>query len=63
MPRLVVLISGTGRNLQAIIEATRDARIGAELAAVISNNPAAPGLERARAAGVPQEIVDHRGIT
>jgi phosphoribosylglycinamide formyltransferase-1 len=58
--RLVVLISGTGRNLQAIIEAVRDGTVRAEIAAVISNNPAAPGLEHARAAGIPAVVVDHR---
>jgi phosphoribosylglycinamide formyltransferase-1 len=58
--RLVVLISGTGRNLQAIIQAVRNGAIPAELVAVVSNNPAAPGLEHARAAGIPACVVDHR---
>jgi phosphoribosylglycinamide formyltransferase-1 len=58
--RLVVLISGTGRNLQAIIEAQRAGRIAGEVVAVVSNNPAAAGLAHARAAGVPCIIVDHR---
>ena len=59
-PRLVVLISGQGRNLQAILEAVRDGRIPAELAAVVSNNADAAGLERARKAGVPTVVVSHR---
>ncbi len=57
--RLVVLISGSGSNLQAIIDACREGRIDAEVAAVISNRPDAFGLERARRAGIPAEVVDH----
>jgi phosphoribosylglycinamide formyltransferase-1 len=59
-PPLVVLISGRGSNLQAILDAIRDGRLKAELRAVISNNPSAPGLARARHAGVPVDVVDHR---
>lgn len=58
--RLVVLISGRGSNLQAIIDAVHAGEIPAEIAAVISNRADALGLERARAAGLPTEIVDHR---
>lgn len=57
MKSLVVLISGRGSNLQAILEA----RLPARIAAVISNNPNAAGLELARAAGIPTQVVDHRG--
>ncbi|RMG33694.1 MAG: phosphoribosylglycinamide formyltransferase [Gammaproteobacteria bacterium] len=57
--RLVVLISGGGSNLQAIIDACREGRIDAEVVAVISNRPEAYGLQRAREAGIPAEIVDH----
>jgi len=59
-PPLVVLISGRGSNLQAIIDAIRDGRLRADLRAVISNNPDAPGLERACRAGIPVEVIDHR---
>jgi phosphoribosylglycinamide formyltransferase-1 len=59
-PRLVVLISGTGRNLQAIIEAVKSGRLSARIAAVISNNASAPGLARAEEAGLATETVDHR---
>ncbi len=59
-PSLVVLISGRGSNLQAILDAIRDGRLNADLCAVISNNPDAPGLEHARRFGIPAEIVDHR---
>jgi phosphoribosylglycinamide formyltransferase 1 len=60
MSRLVVLISGTGRNLQAILAAQRAGRIHGEIAAVISNNPAATGLAHAQAAGIPVAVVNHR---
>lgn len=59
MPRLVVMISGTGRNLQAIIDAVNSGFIPARLAAVISNRPGVEGLERAQQAGIPAEVVDH----
>lgn len=59
-PSLVVLISGRGSNLQAILDAIRDGQLNADLRAVISNNPDAPGLEHARRSGMPTEIVDHR---
>ncbi|MCX8960436.1 phosphoribosylglycinamide formyltransferase [Erwinia psidii] len=53
MKRLVVLISGDGSNLQAILDACQQQRIHGSVAAVISNQSSAFGLERARAAGVP----------
>lgn len=53
---VVILISGRGSNLQAII----DARPPIEIRAVISNNPNAPGLTLATRAGLPVEVVDHR---
>jgi len=56
--RLVVLISGTGSNLQAILDQER--KIGARVCAVISNRPDAQGLQRAAAAGIPTRIVDHK---
>jgi phosphoribosylglycinamide formyltransferase 1 len=52
-PRIVVLISGEGSNLQAIIDATRARRIAGSIVLVVSNRAAARGLERARAAGIP----------
>ena len=51
-PRIVVLISGEGSNLQAIIDATRARRIAGSVVLVVSNRAAARGLERARAAGI-----------
>lgn len=51
--RLVVLVSGSGTNLQAILDAVASAALPARVAAVISNRPEAYGLERARRAGIP----------
>jgi len=58
--RVVVLISGRGSNLQAILDGARDGDLPIELCAVISNRPDAYGLERARQAGVPAVTLDHR---
>ncbi|UCH52609.1 MAG: phosphoribosylglycinamide formyltransferase [Pseudomonadota bacterium] len=57
---IVVLISGRGSNLQAIIDAVRGGDIPADVRAVISNNPDAAGLAYAKAASIPTEIIDHR---
>ncbi len=56
MKRIVILISGRGSNMQALLEAKLDAQI----AAVISNNPSARGLQFARSAGVETKLVNHR---
>ncbi len=58
---IVVLISGQGSNLQAIMDAIARGEVAAEIRAVISNRPDAYGLERARRAGIPTVVVDHRG--
>lgn len=58
--RLVVLISGSGSNLQAFIDACRDPAYPCTVAGVISNRAGVPGLERAREAGIPAEVLDHR---
>lgn len=58
--RLVVLISGNGSNLQAIIDAVQAGRLAVRIAAVISNRPQAGGLARARQAGIPAVCIDHR---
>ena len=51
-PAVVVLISGEGTNLQALIDAARDGRLPARIAAAISDRRDARGLERARRAGI-----------
>lgn len=61
--RLAVLISGSGSNLQALIDACRDPSYPATIEIVISNRPDAYGLERARKAGIPTAIVDHMQYT
>ncbi|RMG96674.1 MAG: phosphoribosylglycinamide formyltransferase [Candidatus Dadabacteria bacterium] len=55
--RLGVLVSGSGSNLQAILDAAASGRLDAEVRVVVSDNPGAYGLERARRAGVPAEVV------
>jgi phosphoribosylglycinamide formyltransferase-1 len=57
--RVAILISGRGSNMTALIEAATANDYPAEIALVISNRPDAPGLARARAAGVATAIVDH----
>lgn len=57
---IVVLISGNGSNLQAIIDAIARGELAADIRATISNRPGAFGLERARRAGIATEVVDHR---
>lgn len=56
---LVVLISGSGSNLQAIIEAIAAEKINARITAVISNRPTAGGLEKATAAHLDTIVIDH----
>lgn len=56
---LVVLISGSGSNLQAVIDAIASGAICAKLTAVISNNVDAYGLERARLAAIPAIALTH----
>ncbi|MGE5125787.1 MAG: phosphoribosylglycinamide formyltransferase [Betaproteobacteria bacterium] len=56
-----VLISGRGSNLQALIDAQREGALGGEIAVVFSNVDSAAGLQRARRAGVPVVVRDHRG--
>jgi len=57
---LGVLISGRGSNLQAILDAIREGKLDAGVSVVLSNVEGAPGLERARAAGVPTEVLLHK---
>ena len=58
----MVLISGRGSNLQAIIDAVNSGRLPAEIRAVIGNEAGAPGLARARTAGIPAHTIDHRAF-
>ena len=58
--RLGVLISGRGSNLQALIDACARPGYPAEIAVVVSNEPGAQGLTRARAASIATRVVNHR---
>ncbi|PXX97586.1 phosphoribosylglycinamide formyltransferase [Halomonas sp. LBP4] len=58
--RVVVLISGNGSNLQALIDAQAHDELGGEIVAVISNEPDAYGLQRARDAGIDAVVLPHR---
>ncbi|HGJ5872431.1 MAG TPA: phosphoribosylglycinamide formyltransferase [Arsenophonus apicola] len=57
MKNLVVLISGNGSNLQAIIDACKKQTIAAQISAVFSDNPTAYGLERAKQAAIPTVVL------
>lgn len=56
---LVVLISGNGSNLQAILDAIQAKQLNASVALVISNKKDAKGLARAESIGVPTQVIDH----
>ena len=58
--RIVVLISGRGTNLQAVVDAVAEGSLPVDLRAVVSNEPDAPGLGRAREAGCETVVVPHR---
>jgi len=57
--RIVVLISGSGSNLQSLIDACAAAQIDGQICAVISNRPGVKGLDRAAAAQIPHQVIDH----
>ncbi len=60
--RIAVLVSGGGTNLQALLDAEAQGRIPhGEIALVVSNNPKAYALERAKQAGVPAAVLDKTG--
>ena len=59
MKNIVVLISGQGRNLQALIEAQQAGHINGRIAAVVSNKADAGGLAYAHEAGILTEVVPH----
>ena len=61
--RVGVLVSGSGTNLAALLAAQAAGTLApAQIVAVVSNRPGAFALERARAAGVPERVVDHRAF-
>lgn len=58
--RLVILISGSGSNLQSFIDSANRGELPAEIACVISNRADAFGLERARKANIATDVLDHK---
>jgi len=66
MHNIVILISGGGSNMRAIIRAAAQEgwqqRFGARVAAVISNRPQAAGLDLARREGIATDVVDHQAF-
>lgn len=62
LPRLGVLGSGSGSNCQSILDAIDDGRLKAEVVIVLSDNPDAYILERARRRGIRADVIDCRGF-
>jgi phosphoribosylglycinamide formyltransferase-1 len=62
MKNIVILISGRGSNLEALIAARDAGQLPVNIAAVISNRPEAAGLETAARAGIVCHYVDHKGF-
>ena len=62
MKRFAVLVSGRGSNLQALIDAVEGGYIKAKIAGVISDNPSAYALERARKHGIETFVVDYKSM-
>uniref|UniRef100_A0A452RIZ0 Trifunctional purine biosynthetic protein adenosine-3 n=1 Tax=Ursus americanus TaxID=9643 RepID=A0A452RIZ0_URSAM len=58
--RVAVLISGTGSNLQALIDSTREPSSCAHIVVVISNKAAVAGLDKAERAGIPTRVINHK---
>jgi phosphoribosylglycinamide formyltransferase-1 len=59
---VVVLISGSGSNLQALIDSSAGGENPARIRAVLSNRADAYGLERAKAAGIDTRVLDHKAF-
>jgi phosphoribosylglycinamide formyltransferase-1 len=57
--RTTVLISGSGSNLQALIDARQSGALNADIGHVISNVAGVPGLQRAERAGIPTSVLEH----
>lgn len=63
MIRIGILASGSGTNLQALLDATRDGRIDGTVATVVCNVPDARALTRAREAGVEAALLPSKGVS
>ena len=62
MKKIAVLISGSGTNLQAIIDHCRSGYINGKIVSVISNNPNAFGLKRAASSNIETKIINHLSL-
>lgn len=60
VPKIVILISGSGSNMLSIVEAVKKQNIDADIAAVISNKASAKGIEKAHQQGIATEVVEHK---
>ena len=60
MTSIVILISGRGSNMEAIVNAAQNEAWPAKIAAVISNRPEAGGLDFAKSHGIETAVLDHR---
>jgi len=60
--RIAVLVSGSGTNLQAILDAVTSGALRAEVALVLSNKAGVKALERAASAGVPTVVLSHKSF-
>jgi phosphoribosylglycinamide formyltransferase-1 len=58
--RIGVLLSGSGTNFKAVLDAIRKKQLDAKVCVVISNVASAGGIERAKEAGIPAIVIDHR---
>ena len=62
LSKIVILISGSGSNLQSFIDACSAGVVDGKIMAVISNRPGVKGLDRASAADIPNIVIDHRAF-
>ncbi|MFZ0879512.1 MAG: formyltransferase family protein, partial [Candidatus Acidiferrales bacterium] len=61
--RIGVLLSGRGSNFEALAESVSAGRIpNAEIAIVVSNREGAPGIEKAKARGIPAQVIPSKGL-
>ncbi len=61
-PKLVILISGRGSNMQSIVKSIQENELNAEVSAVISNRPEAPGLTFAQQCDITTRTLDHKNF-
>src|SRR5690554_1538307 len=61
-PRVVILISGSGSNMSAIVDALKAEKVEVEIAAVISNKEEVAGLQKARDRNLHTEVLSHKNF-